>query len=88
MKKRLLREPELMEYLGVGRATARRFGTEAGALVRFGRRIAYDVQAIDKAIEEQKKADQAERNARPASSGECNCPNIILRVSPSKIKKG
>jgi predicted DNA-binding transcriptional regulator AlpA len=63
MTKRLLREPELMEYLGVGRSTARRFGAECGAIVRFGRRIAYDREVIDAAIDQKtKRASQAERN--------------------------
>ena len=68
MTKRLLREPELMEYLGVGRSTARRFGAECGAIVRFGRRIAYDRIIIDAAIDT-KRASQVERNTLTRQKG-------------------
>ena len=69
MTKRLLRERELMQYLGVGRSTARRFGAEVGAIVRFGRRVAYDRIIIDREIN--KKTGQAVQAPRPGNPGEC-----------------
>ena len=48
---RLMDITELSEYLAVGRNTALRFGNEARATVRIGRRVLYDRQSIDKAIE-------------------------------------
>lgn len=81
MTKRLLRERELMEYLGVGRSTARRFGAEAGAIVRFGRRVAYDRILIDAAIN--KKTGQAVGAPRPGNLGKCVIANQNITHSPT-----
>ena len=41
----------LMQYLSLGRDGAREFGTEAGAVIRYGNRVLYDRDLIDKYIE-------------------------------------
>jgi len=38
---------ELCIYLSVGQSTAREIGEKAGAKVKLGRRVLFDVQAID-----------------------------------------
>lgn len=38
---------ELCIYLSVGQSTAREIGEKAGARVKLGRRVLFDVQAID-----------------------------------------
>lgn len=38
---------ELCIYLSVGQGTAREIGEKAGAKVKLGRRVLFDVQAID-----------------------------------------
>lgn len=42
---------ELCTYLSVGQSTAREIGEKAGARVKLGRRVLFDVQAIDIYIE-------------------------------------
>ena len=48
---RLLGIKQLMEYINVGRNTARRVGIEAEATVRIGGRVLYDRLKIDEWIE-------------------------------------
>lgn len=49
--KRLLDASEIAEYTGLGRITARKFAEEAGALRRYGRRVLFDREALDRAID-------------------------------------
>ena len=42
---------ELCTYLSVGQSTARKIGEKAGARVKLGRRVLFDMQAIDTYIE-------------------------------------
>ena len=49
--KRLLDASEIAEYTGLGRITARKFAEEAGALRRYGRRVLFDREALDSAID-------------------------------------
>lgn len=48
---RYLGTRELCTYLSVGQSTAREIGEKAGARVKLGRRVLFDVQAIDTYIE-------------------------------------
>ncbi len=52
--KRLLDALEIAEYTGLGRNTARKFAEEAGAVKRYGRRVLFDREAIDRAIDAMK----------------------------------
>lgn len=38
---------ELRQYMNVGEGTARKIGTEAGAVIKCGRRVLYDRERID-----------------------------------------
>lgn len=49
-EKRLLNIKEVCSYIGVGQTQARRYMEEIGATKRFGRRVLFDKQTIDKAI--------------------------------------
>ena len=51
MEKRLMKIKELMEYLSMGKASARAFGKEAGALIKYGNMFMYDKEKIDAHIE-------------------------------------
>ena len=51
---RLLSIEDLQAYLSLGRASAARFGSEAGAVVRVGTRLLYDRQAVDRLIEKER----------------------------------
>lgn len=48
---RLLTIEQLQAYCGIGRNSAMKFGREAGAEIRIGRRVLFDRERIDKAIE-------------------------------------
>lgn len=48
--KRYLTIKELMEYLNVGRDSARKFADSCGATVHIGRRVVYDICTIDDAL--------------------------------------
>lgn len=41
----------LQSYVGLGEKNAARFGREAGAVVRYGARILYDRETIDRYID-------------------------------------
>lgn len=48
---RLMSVDQLADYIGMGRNSALKFGAEAGAVKRFGRRVMYDRRIIDNAID-------------------------------------
>lgn len=48
---RYLGTEELCEYLCVGQTMARNIGAQAGARVKIGRRVVFDVAAIDRYME-------------------------------------
>lgn len=48
--KKLLKIKDLMEYLSMGKASARQFGREAGALIRYGNLYLYDKDKIDEHV--------------------------------------
>lgn len=48
ISKRMLQEPEMKLYVGLGRSKAREFCEEIGATVKIGRRVLYDKVIIDK----------------------------------------
>lgn len=54
--KRLLQEPEMKLYIGLGRNKAREFCESIGATVRIGRRVLYDKAVIDAAIDAMKNS--------------------------------
>lgn len=47
ISKRMLQEPEMKLYTGLGRNKAREFCKNIGAVVRIGRRVLYDRTKID-----------------------------------------
>lgn len=47
ISKRMLQEPEMKLYTGLGRNKAREFCKSIGATVRIGRRVLYDRCVID-----------------------------------------
>lgn len=47
ISKRMLQEPEMKLYTGLGRNNAREFCKNIGAVVRIGRRVLYDKKVID-----------------------------------------
>lgn len=52
MNQRLFDIKDLMQYMSIGRNSAIKIGKDAGAIVRFGRRVLYDREKIDEYIEE------------------------------------
>ena len=52
MDKILISTPELMEVTGCGRANAVKFGDEAGARVRIGKLLRWNVAKIQKYMDE------------------------------------
>ena len=48
--KRLMKIKDLMAYLSMGKKSARTFGREAGALVKYGNLYLYDKVKIDEHI--------------------------------------
>jgi len=60
MAPRLLSLKDLQSYVGLGEKNAARFGREAGAVVRYGARILYDREAVDRYIDTLKEATNAE----------------------------
>ena len=51
--KRLLSLPEAQAYLSLGYVSARKIAEESGAVVKIGRRVLYDRQALDNYIDGQ-----------------------------------
>lgn len=51
VERRLVNARDLADYLGYDLSKAASFGTEAGACCRIGRRLLYDLRAIDDFIE-------------------------------------
>ena len=49
---RMLGIEELCAYVGLGKAYARQFGVEAGAMRKVGKRILFDRKAIDAALDQ------------------------------------
>ena len=49
-KKRLVSISEFMEYTGLGRNSALRFGKEIGCRVKIGKRVLYDLRKADEQI--------------------------------------
>ena len=49
---RMMGLPELCAYIGMGQTNARKFGVDAGAVRKIGRRTLYDRVLIDKALDE------------------------------------
>ena len=45
--KRYLSAKELKQYSGLGSTRARQLGVDAGARIKYGNRVVYDVQKID-----------------------------------------
>ena len=60
MQPRLIGLKALQSYVGLGEKNAARFGREAGAVVRYGARILYDREAVDRYIDTLKEATNAE----------------------------
>lgn len=54
--KRLLSIGEAGSYLGLGRSKTIEFCNEIGAVIHIGRRVLYDREMIDKALEEKRGA--------------------------------
>lgn len=52
MEKMLISTPELMKVIGCGRANAVKFGDEAGARVRIGKLLRWNVAKIQKYMDE------------------------------------
>lgn len=48
--KRLVSISEFMEYTGLGRNSALRFGKEIGCRVKIGKRVLYDLRKADEQI--------------------------------------
>ena len=48
---RMMGLPELCAYIGMGQTNARKFGVDAGAVRKIGRRTLYDRIVIDKALD-------------------------------------
>lgn len=60
MTPRLLGLQDLMTYTGLGEKRAAQLGREAAAVVRYGARILYDREQIDRYIDElREKEEQA-----------------------------
>lgn len=57
--KRLLQEPEMKLYVGLGRNRAREFCESIGATVRIGRRVLYDKTVIDAALDAMRESSKA-----------------------------
>lgn len=53
---RLMDVEETMKYCSLGRAGVMKLGNEANAIIRIGRRVLFDRQRIDAAIEKQLEA--------------------------------
>lgn len=53
---RLLSIEDLQQYLSLGRASAARFGSKAGAVIRVGKRLLYDRTAVDRLIEKERSS--------------------------------
>ena len=45
--KRYLSAKELKQYAGLGSTRARQLGVDAGARIKYGNRVVYDVQKVD-----------------------------------------
>ena len=59
IEKRMLQEPEMKLYTGLGRNKAREFCESIGATVRIGRRVLYDKTVIDAALDAMNKSPKA-----------------------------
>lgn len=55
MQPRLIGLKALQSYVGLGEKNAARFGREAGAVVRYGTRVLYDRETIDRYIDSLKE---------------------------------
>ena len=62
MQPRLIGIKALQSYVGLGERRAAQFGREAGAVVRYGARILYDREAVDRYIDTLKEASANEGN--------------------------
>lgn len=51
VEKRLIDSKQLREMLGCGRSTAEKIGNEAGAKVKIGKRVLWNVKKIDEHLE-------------------------------------
>ena len=51
MQPRLINLKTLQSYVGLGEKRAAQLGREAGAVVRYGARILYDREAVDRYID-------------------------------------
>ena len=56
MQPRLINLKLLQSYVGLGEKRAAQLGREAGAVVRYGSRVLYDREAIDRYIDTLKEA--------------------------------
>lgn len=56
MQPRLIGIKALQSYVGLGERRAAQFGREAGAVVRYGTRVLYDREAVDRYIDTLKEA--------------------------------
>lgn len=52
MAPRLLSLKTLQSYVGLGEKRAAQFGREAGAVIKYGTRVLYDREQIDRYIDE------------------------------------
>lgn len=55
MNPRWLTTEQLMDYLSMSKATVRKLGREAGAVVQYGRTLRFDREAIDTYLEAKKE---------------------------------
>lgn len=62
MQPRLIGLKALQSYVGLGEKNAAQLGREAGAVVRYGARILYDREAVDRYIDTLKEASANEGN--------------------------
>ena len=58
MQPRLIDLKTLQSYVGLGEKNAAQLGREAGAVVRYGTRVLYDRERIDKYIDELREKEE------------------------------
>lgn len=56
MQPKLINLKTLQSYVGLGEKRAAQLGREAGAVVRYGTRVLYDREAVDRYIDTLKEA--------------------------------
>lgn len=64
MQPRLINLELLRAYTGLGEKRAAQLGREARAVVRYGTRVLYDREQIDKYIDELREKEEASANGK------------------------